>query len=447
MTPKQRITIALSKTRERLNHLAGLETDDLTDEHRAELETLETRYSDQERQYRAAVIAEGQAENAAVGLFPDGSADQDGRELRNLIEQVNVSDYLAAAAAGVGISGAAAELADALDVPASGVSGGVAIPWRMLLPDGGLTVETRQDGTDGRETRADAFTTTAAYAGPVRQRPILDRLFGPDILGVLGVRLDSVPAGRAEWPLITGGVAPEQKTETTAAPDAVTATFQTETLKPKRLTGRYLFSHEMAAQVLGLEPALRRDLTAAVRAKMNGLILTGNEATNAQEPDGFLTKLDAPGVPAAVASYATYAASHAASVDGIHAATENQVTSVIGVAAYQHAAAAFQTGSGESGTEALKRRSRSCQASAYIPAAPDSGDRANVQDGNVYHAAGPNGGAARGDSIAAVWPTMEVIRDIYSNASTGVVLTWVSLWDAETCFRSAAYRRVAFKLA
>ena len=72
-----------------------------------------------------------------------------------------------------------------------------------------------------------------------------------------------------------------------------------------------------------------------------------------------------------------------------------------------------------------------------------------IQNGNIYHAAGPNGGGAslRGDSIAAVWPTLEVIRDIYTQASQGVVLTWVSLWDAETAFRAAAYQRTAFRLA
>ena len=35
------------------------------------------------------------------------------------------------------------------------------------------------------------------------------------------------------------------------------------------------------------------------------------------------------------------------------------------------------------------------------------------------------GRALRGDSVAAMWPTLEVIRDIYSQASVGVVLTWV----------------------
>ena len=116
---------------------------------------------------------------------------------------------------------------------------------------------------------------------------------------------------------------------------------------------------------------------------------------------------------------------------------------MIGVASYTHAAGVYQTGSGESGTEALMRRSGGCRASSYIPA-PVS----DVQDGNLYHAAGPNGGGAmRGDSVAAMWPTLEVIRDPYSQASQGVVLTWVSLWDAAVAFRSAAYARVAFKLA
>ena len=46
-----------------------------------------------------------------------------------------------------------------------------------------------------------------------------------------------------------------------------------------------------------------------------------------------------------------------------------------------------------------------------------------------------------------MWPTLEVIRDIYTKASQGVVLTWVALWDAKVAFRSAAYYRQAFKLS
>ena len=122
---------------------------------------------------------------------------------------------------------------------------------------------------------------------------------------------------------------------------------------------------------------------------------------------------------------------------------ETEVSSVIGTDVYRHAASVYQAGSGESGSEALKRRSMSCRASSYIPAATNAGQ----SKGNIFHLAGPNGGGVmRGDSVAAMWPTLEVIRDIYTKASQGVVLTWVALWDAKIAFRAAAYQRIAFKI-
>ena len=437
MTNAQRLTIRLSEIRQRLNEIAGLADDAMTDEIRAEADKLGTEYRNAETQHRSAIVAEGEEQRAAEGLHGDG--DGEPAEVRALIGRVNLTDYLRPAAAGIGLAGAPVELAAALQVPAVGVNGGIAVPWRLLE-----CPEHRAAPAPRGEARA--FTTTANLDGGTMQRPILQRLFGIDILGALGVRIDTVPAGMTEWPLLTGGVAPDMAVEGTAAAAAVAATFTTETLTPKRLTGIYEFSHEQAAQVADIEQALRRDLADAVRSKMSDLILNGDESTNAQEPDGFLTKITAPSAPGAVAAYSDYAGSHAGGVDGIHASREMEVSSVIGTASYQHAAGVYQAGSGESGSEALARRSMSCMASSFIPAAAGS---PLVQNGNIYHSAGPNGGGAalRGDSIAAMWPTLEVIRDIYSQASVGVVLTWVTLWDAETAFRAAAYRRVAFQVA
>ena len=427
MTPRQKLSIEQSEKRQRISELLAL--DERTDEHRAELGRLTKRMQEIEPELRAAIVAEGDDEARAAGMF--GTGDGEAGERGRLMREIRVADYLAPAAAGGGLQGRAAELNAAFEVPVAGPGGGVIIPWAMLAPP----VEPRQ-----AEQRA--FTTTGAYAGGVMQRPIMQRLFGPGIMDALGVRMDTVPVGRSEWPLITAGVAPTMKVEGAAADAAVTATFNVETLKPKRLTGTYEFTHEMAAQVPDLEQNLRRDLAEAVQAKMNELILTGDETTNSQEPDGFLTKLSAPTVGGTVSSYADYAGAHSVAVDGIHASMETEVSSVIGVASYQAAAKVFNQGSGESGSEALKRRSRSCMASTYIPV-PDDGS----QDGAIFHAGGPNGGAMRGDSIAAVWPTLEIIRDIYSQASQGVKLTWVTLWDAETAFRAAAYQRIGFRVA
>ena len=82
-----------------------------------------------------------------------------------------------------------------------------------------------------------AFTTTAENDGSQMQRPILQRLFGPGVMDALGVRMDSVPAGRAEWPLISGGVAPAQAKEGTAAAAAVAATFTTATSQAEEAHG------------------------------------------------------------------------------------------------------------------------------------------------------------------------------------------------------------------
>ena len=365
MTAKQKIELRLSKVRSRLNEIAGLDGEAFTDEIRVELDGLESEYGDLERRHRAAILSEGEAEAAAVGQFTDGD-DSDTAEVRSLLRRVALADYLTPAAAGVGLTGAAAELNAALEVPATGPGGGIAVPWRMLLPDGGI--EARQANTEDR-----AFTTTTSYDGPISQRPILQRLFGMDIMAALGVRIDSVPSGRTEWPLITAGVAPVMKSETTAADAAVAATFQTETLKPKRLTGKYEYTHEQAAQVAELEQALRRDLADAVRAKTNDLIINGDEATNSHEPDGFATTLTAPSNAWATAAYADYAGSHAQAVDGIHASMETEVSSVIGVDVYKHAATVYQTGSGESGSEALRRRGMKCMASPFVGEAANSG--------------------------------------------------------------------------
>ncbi len=439
MTNKQKIEIRLSEVRGRLNEISGIEGDAFTEEIRNEASALQAEYGDLEVRHRSAIVAEGEDEARMQGAFNEG--DGESTEIRQLMGAVSIGDYLTRAAGGVGIEGRAKELNAALQLSTVGKSGGVCIPWIVLSGP--------SPAPEARQAERRAFTDTGDYAGGVAQRPILQRLFGSGILDALGVRIDSVPSGRTEWPLLTGGVAPANVAEGMAAAAAGEATFDTETLKPKRLTGRYEYTHEQSAQVPDLEQALRRDLADAVKSKMSALALNGDEATNAQEPSGFYEKIAAPTAPSAIATFEDFAGSHASAVDGVHAQREGEVSSVVGVASYQLAARTYRTGAGsdESASEALMRRSMMCVASSYVPAPPDSGANQDIQSGNIFHAAGPNGGAMRGDSVAAVWPTLEVIRDIYSKASQGVVLTWITLWDLEAAFRADAYKRISFKVA
>ena len=223
MTNAQKIALRLSKVRQRLNEISQLEDDAFTDEIRNEGDALQVEFRNLESRHQASLIAEGDEETRRYGEFA-GEGDAENRERAKLLRETRISDYMGPAAGGTGIEGRSRELNAALGVPVAGASGGVAVPWQLL------------------EFRA--FTETAANDGPQTQRPILQRLFGPGVMDTLGVRIDSVPVGRSEWPLITGGVVPGQVKEGTAAAAAVTAVFATANLKPKKLTGRYEYTHE-----------------------------------------------------------------------------------------------------------------------------------------------------------------------------------------------------------
>ena len=420
MTTKQKIALRLSVVRSRLNEIAGLEGEAFTPEVREEAAQLETEYGDLEIRHRSAIISEGTEEQEAIGLFADGQ-DSDGAELRQLLGRVTLADYLQPALAGVGITGAAAELAAALGVETMGKGGGVAVPWRIL------------------EERA--FTTTTNNDGPEFQRSILQRLFGAGVMDTLGVRLDTVPVGRTEFPLLSGGTAPDQAKEDTGTPTAAAATFSFANLKPKRLTGQYELTHEEIASVPDIEQALRRDLADAVKSKMSDIIINGPVPTGSapQNIEGFISELTAVN-DTTEADAARYGQLHSEAVDGIHAETEQQVSSVIGVSTYQHAAGKYIAGSGESGTELLMRRSGGCMASTYIPA------KDSMLQNAILHGSGANGRAMRGDSVAAMWPTLEIVRDIYTKASQGIILTWITLWDAKVAFRADAYKLVGIHI-
>ena len=422
MTNKQRIELQISEQRTKINDILKQET--RSQEDLNQLTELTTRSQNLEIEYRAAVVSEGTEEQRKLGETQDG--DGESAELRSLFNRVSLNDYLAPASAGTGVDGAARELNAALGVSVMGPSGGVAVPFHMLM-------ERRADNPE-LETRA--YTDTSNNDGQETQRPILQRLFGPGLLDHLGVRIDSVPVGRAEWPLLSSGTTSAQTKEGIAAAAAASATFTYANLKPKRLTGSYEYTVEMAASVSDLEQALRRDLADVIKAKMTDTIINGVAPTNAapQNIQGFLTKVTSTDF-GALATAATFGELHANGVDGIHAEMETQVKSIIGIKTYQRAAGVYLAGSGEAGSDLLKRRSGGCYASSYIP------DVASHKQSAILHSAGGNGGSMRGDSVAAMWPTLEVIRDHYTKAGEGgVVLTWITLWDAVVAFRSDAYK-------
>ena len=170
--------------------ISGLEGENFTDEIRSEFQTLQTEHGELHTRQQAAILSEGvEASRYRGGRW--GRATETPAEIRSLLQRSSARAYLARAVAGIQIDGAEAELNAALQIATVGAGGGVLVPWEMLsVPE---------------EVRADAPSTTTQLAGPIMQRSILQRLFGRSVLAALGVRIDSVPGGRAQLAAIDGG--------------------------------------------------------------------------------------------------------------------------------------------------------------------------------------------------------------------------------------------------
>lgn len=430
------LQIALNKLKQEARAAYGT-TPSLTE---AEQRQWESWVTVAENDHLEALKADGEEQSRIDGVMGRTifeGRDAESAEARALLRSVSVNEYLQPAIAGVGLAGKAAELNAAVNARPYGDSGGVIIPWEFMSNP----AEIRE--YESRQAEERAFTTTTQNDGSVAQRPILQRIFGPGIMDSLGVRLDRVPVGQQEYQVFVSGVAPAMTAEGTAAADAVAAGFTQATLKPKRLTGQYEVTHEMMASVAGAEQAFRDDLRNSSSSAMSAAIMTGStpDVSNPYRVEGFLNEIAAPADAGATATFGDYAGSAASAIDGVHASDEMEVFALVAVDVYKHAAGVYPTSGGESGGEALRRRSRGLRASSYITAAPNTGQAKN----NIYWLGA--GGVGRGDSVAALWNGgIEFIRDPYTKASQGVVLTWVAIWDAKVAFRASAYSRQAFKI-
>ena len=401
MTDLNRLQLRQSEVREKIN--AFIAKDALEDAERSELDSLTNEMQSLEPRLRAALTLQ-EAENEKAN----------DPKLKEVKRRASLTDYWNSIVNKRNLEGAAAEWNKELKLSGS------QIPWECFV-----------------EPEERAATQVSDYNGGLVARPVLQRLFAADVFNSLGVRLDSVGAGEQEYVLLLSGPNPMMQLEGGVTSAAVASTFQTQILKPKRISAQIEFSRELLASVAGIESALRMDMLSAMRDKMNNQILIGNGAPNVT---GIFSRLTKPSVPSAVADYEDFAKCPSLGVDGIHAYRSSQIGICLNPEVYQFGSSLFQSGSGESAIMALERVARSVTVSTHVPKAPTSSTRANVAE--VVLSAG-----TMGSHVAAVWEGVNLIVDEISLADKGQVrVTAWSLWDAYTCFRADATKLVSFKM-
>ena len=391
MLKSQKITLRMSELREQINAQAE-------DAEVEEREALLNEYLDSEKRYRTELGVEA--------LADEKPEHPERRELR---ASASVADYLTEAVSGQRVTGAAAELrAETM----KGADEPGRMPWEALVP---------LDEKDGVEQRADAPTTTPGTISAVQQ-PILGRVFARSATMYLGVEMPSVPVGDSNFSVLTSGVGPEMKAVGTSK-DAEADVFAISTIEPTRLTARYLLRVEDLSRFAGMEESLRMDLRDALSDAMDHQVIVGTGT--APQVKGFvgtapaLTAPSDPGASDALAFTSTIKAGLSV-VDGKYAHNLGESRLLVSPSAYKEAGVAFQTAgtSDVAASDYMIARSGGFRASANLPATASHISKA------VAFATG-----GQGSAVAPVWDGLQLIRDMYSGASTGeVAITAIALW-------------------
>jgi len=415
MTNLQRLELRASEIRQRLNELSGLETGELTDETRSEMDTLSTEYADVERQKRAAILA-----GDTPSETPEPSGDAETREIDGLIQRAEIRAYLASAASGEPVKGAERELRQAI------LGDGA--------PDTDMPIDVLLPLASELETRADASTDVGS-AIQHNQQNIVGRIFAETSGAYMGVQRPSVLVGESHYIALTGGATADVRSDGVAK-DAEAATFTSESVAPVRLTARYLFGVETTARIRGFEEALRADIRTVLGDKLDVMALNGQAAVNNVSPaiKGIISELPDPTDPTTEAAWTDYLSLYPEQVDGKTSMDGSNVRLLVNPETFKHAHGLQIATSGE-----LLRRELPTgrfRASANMP------DTASTIATILSYTA-----SSRTGYVQPVWRGISLIRDVYSQAASGqVALTAVMLTGA-VMVDSSQYGRHELKIA
>lgn len=397
MKESTRLQSQMSEYRQKLNSLESTDGEYPADEIAGVMKQYETA----ELRYRSALIQESAEEDSAS----DSDLPGELIETRNISQRLEMRHYVHSALNETPLTGAEAEY----NVAKSLTGPGTQVPWEALLSD-----EMRL------EMRA---ATTSPDGADVNVNTVLGRIFADGAGAFLGVYSPSVPSGASSYPVLSAGVEPAYAASGASA-DQTKALLVPNNLKPERLTSEYLVDLADINEFGMMEDALRTDLAGAMSEARDKAIIA-----SAANPEGFDAALTAADDPTAVSTFETYAAARPGLVDGRHAHSANDVRIVTGAKTYQHAATLYQTGSGTSAISQLN-----AMVSPHVPAV----------SGNIQKAYASR---SQGRAISPMWPSISLIRDSISVASTGrLKLIAIALW-AFKVLDADGFASLKFKLA
>ena len=360
-----------------------------------ELEAIETRSAEQESELQALMAerptktaefrTESKAEEEAELHRLDFDVLPEVRERRGYRTKTGLTDFLAAAAAGREVVGAAADYAAACGVSAFGK-----LPM-LIYPDGQPEV---------RE-----ITPGPAVKGALQ--PTVPYLFERSAAASVGIVFTSVPSGQVQIPKV--GTAPPSDTlakDGTAPATAAAVTLVNQS--PVRIAG----SFEVRVEDMAVMPTLEAALSEAMQGSLSNELdeQTFNGASG--ELNGLFTQATDVAAASAAETFTTGIARFAALVDGRHAYDMSDLRACIGSATFALYAGLFANANkGDvSLFDYLSNALGSIRVSDRVPAVAST-----AQKGVVVLSASST------PPKIHVWDALDLIRDPYSGAGVGKV--------------------------
>ena len=186
MKTSQKLSLKLSETRERLNHIGTLEGDDYSPEVRAEEQKLQESYPTLERRYRSALIGEGGQDNGKLD-----QTDTKGRKLRSLVGKASLVNYLSESVTQNEVRSGSAEAELRSELLGKNAQPGQ-VPLAVLAPS---AMDKPKRQTRATDTATDVADTVAI---PNRQNAIIRRVFAAECHFVLG-HSNALPRNRRNF--------------------------------------------------------------------------------------------------------------------------------------------------------------------------------------------------------------------------------------------------------
>ena len=416
-----------SKERGRMAEL-GL-VDELNDEQRAELDTIEKGTPDLERQIRASTVAlESEERDQETRTANEPDAEQ--RERIELRSKASLSTFLRCALSGQQVAGAEAELRSV-----AGVSG---IPLELW------------DTPQPTEQRA---STEAPGTTGVNLDRIRPAVFANSIAPRLGIEMPRVESGTYASATINAPLTATARVKGADA-DATAATFTVTAVTPKRISARLSIQAEDVAAVgqANFESILRENLALVLSDALDDQAINGDGT--APNLTGIFERLGDPtAAPTAVADFDAFAAAHASGIDGLWSNGLKDVSIVCGPATMALSARTFQTSAsfkGEMSAAAYAmNQTGGWWTNKRMPDAATFLTIDDVQQAILYRKGRSmmGGAGAMRTAVCPHWNEIS-IDDIYSGSASGTRhFTMHVLLGDVILVQPAAYAEIAFKVA